>query len=57
VAPNPYQAYDYLPTSVLQFPEGQTMLDLMRQRGLSEVQQHRLTFGIASLYVGRKPPR
>ena len=55
VAPNPYQAYEYLPSSVLEFPEGQALLDLMQQRGLTELRQHPLTFGIATLYVGRKP--
>ncbi len=31
-------------------------LDLMASRGLIDVVQHPLTFGIASLYVGTKPP-
>lgn len=54
IAPNADNAYAYLPTSVLQFPDGQAMLDLMSSRGLANVAQHRLTFGIASLYVGTK---
>jgi demethylmenaquinone methyltransferase/2-methoxy-6-polyprenyl-1,4-benzoquinol methylase len=57
IAPNPDQAYSYLPTSVLQFPEGQAMLDLMAERGLEAPCQHRLTLGVATLYVGRKPGR
>jgi demethylmenaquinone methyltransferase/2-methoxy-6-polyprenyl-1,4-benzoquinol methylase len=55
LAPNVDQAYDYLPTSVLQFPEGEAMLALMRERGLADCRQHRLTFGVATLYVGTKP--
>ena len=54
-APNRYSAYEYLPQSVLQFPDGAAMLDLMTERGLVEVAQHPLTFGAASLYVGVKP--
>lgn len=57
IAPNDDNAYAYLPTSVLQFPEGRAMLDLMAARGLVEVREHRLTLGVATLYVGTKPPR
>jgi demethylmenaquinone methyltransferase/2-methoxy-6-polyprenyl-1,4-benzoquinol methylase len=55
LAPNADQAYDYLPRSVLQFPDGPEMLELLAARGLTELVQHRLTGGIASLYVGKKP--
>jgi demethylmenaquinone methyltransferase/2-methoxy-6-polyprenyl-1,4-benzoquinol methylase len=44
-----------LPQSVLAFPDGQAMLDLLAQRGLTELEQHPLTRGIATLYVGIKP--
>ena len=57
VAPNNDRAYEYLPESVLGFPDGQAMLDLLGQRGLTELEQHRLTRGIATLYVGTKPKR
>lgn len=55
IAPNQHDAYHYLPSSVLQFPDGQAMLDLLSSRGLSETRQYPLTFGIATLYVGTKP--
>jgi demethylmenaquinone methyltransferase / 2-methoxy-6-polyprenyl-1,4-benzoquinol methylase len=55
IAPNAENAYDYLPRSVLAFPDGQAMLDLLAQRGLIELEQHPLTCGIATLYVGTKP--
>jgi demethylmenaquinone methyltransferase/2-methoxy-6-polyprenyl-1,4-benzoquinol methylase len=55
LAPNDHGAYSYLPNSVMQFPDGQAMLDLMISRGLTQVVQHPLTFGIATLYVGTKP--
>lgn len=55
LAPNDDRAYDYLPSSVLDFPDGQAMLDLMASRGLTELVQYPLTLGIATLYVGTKP--
>ena len=48
------KAYEYLPASVFAFPQGKNFLDIMRGAGYSNVSQHRLTFGIASLYVGEK---
>jgi demethylmenaquinone methyltransferase / 2-methoxy-6-polyprenyl-1,4-benzoquinol methylase len=55
ISPNSDNAYGYLPRSVLAFPDGQAMLDLLAQRGLTELEQHPLTCGIATLYVGTKP--
>ena len=57
LAPNEHDAYAYLPNSVMQFPDGQAMLDLMAARGLIDARQYPLTFGVCSLYVGTKPPR
>ncbi|QEH37061.1 UbiE/COQ5 methyltransferase [Aquisphaera giovannonii] len=56
VAPNQDDAYHYLPSSVLAFPDGQDLLDLLGSRGLVDLTMHPLTFGIATLYVGTKPP-
>jgi demethylmenaquinone methyltransferase/2-methoxy-6-polyprenyl-1,4-benzoquinol methylase len=55
LAPNDSDAYNYLPASVMQFPDGRAMLDLLAARGLTDVRHHPLTFGIATLYVGVKP--
>jgi demethylmenaquinone methyltransferase / 2-methoxy-6-polyprenyl-1,4-benzoquinol methylase len=55
LAPNKDGAYDYLPRSVLEFPDGDEMLDLLASRGLAELKQFPLTCGIATLYVGTKP--
>ena len=55
LAPNQDDAYDYLPRSVLEFPDGQAMINLLASRGLTELEQHTLTFGICTLYVGTKP--
>ena len=54
VARNTLGAYQYLPDSVMEFPEGQALVDRMTANGLVEVRAHRLTFGIATLYVGTK---
>jgi demethylmenaquinone methyltransferase/2-methoxy-6-polyprenyl-1,4-benzoquinol methylase len=56
IAPNADDAYAYLPQSVLEFPDGQAMLNLLANRGLNELMQYSLTCGIATLYVGKKPP-
>jgi demethylmenaquinone methyltransferase/2-methoxy-6-polyprenyl-1,4-benzoquinol methylase len=54
LARNAQGAYNYLPASVGQFPEGQTLLERMRAAGLGRVQAQRFTLGIATLYVGEK---
>lgn len=48
-------AYHYLPASVLQFPDGEDLVQRLRQHGLVNVSFEPLTFGIATLYVGEKP--
>lgn len=55
IAPNEDQAYHYLPRTVLAFPDGQEMLDLLASRGLIDMKSYPLTLGIATLYVGTKP--
>ncbi len=48
------RAYDYLPASVMEFPDGEELAAKLRQHGLTDVQWYPMTFGIATLYVGRK---
>ncbi len=48
------RAYDYLPASVMEFPDGEDLAVILRRHGLIEVQWHPMTFGIATLYVGVK---
>lgn len=50
-----FDAYHYLPQSVGEFPSGAALADLMTATGLQDVRYHPLTFGIATLYWGRKP--
>lgn len=49
------RAYNYLPASVMQFPDGEALAERLLGHGLTEVRWHPFTFGIATLYVGTKP--
>ncbi|OWK34582.1 bifunctional demethylmenaquinone methyltransferase/2-methoxy-6-polyprenyl-1,4-benzoquinol methylase UbiE [Fimbriiglobus ruber] len=53
---SPESAYRYLPASVMSFPDGDELADKMRAHGLADVRYYPFTFGIATLYVGVKPP-
>ena len=48
------EAYRYLPDTVMQFPDGEEFLDILRKVGFSSVNQRSLTFGIATIYCGEK---
>ena len=52
---SPESAYNYLPASVLAFPDYEELAAKMTGHGLTGVVFHPLTFGIATLYVGTKP--
>lgn len=47
-------AYSYLPESVLAFPDDRKFLDLLQKAGFKNTRQHRLSFGIATIYVAQK---
>ena len=49
-------AYAYLPASVERFPAPGELGALMRAAGFATVSWQALTFGIAHLHVGDKPP-
>lgn len=53
-ARNSSAAYEYLPESVGQFPQGEALAARMRAAGLDAVRCHPLTLGVATLYVGVK---
>lgn len=50
-------AYAYLPESVKEFPSGEAFLEIYRKAGFTEVSIIPLTFGIASIYMGKKQPQ
>ncbi|MCO6481806.1 MAG: bifunctional demethylmenaquinone methyltransferase/2-methoxy-6-polyprenyl-1,4-benzoquinol methylase UbiE [Flavobacteriales bacterium] len=47
-------AYTYLPESVDAFPQGKQFERILLDCGLRDVHSRPLTFGVATLYVGRK---
>jgi demethylmenaquinone methyltransferase/2-methoxy-6-polyprenyl-1,4-benzoquinol methylase len=47
-------AYQYLPASVLEFPDYEALLAEMGRHGLNDLKYHSMTFGISTLYVGVK---
>jgi demethylmenaquinone methyltransferase / 2-methoxy-6-polyprenyl-1,4-benzoquinol methylase len=49
------EAYQYLPDTVMQFPDGDAFLEKLRSAGFHETGSHALTFGIASVYTAAKP--
>lgn len=54
LASNRQGAYNYLPASVMEFPEGPALVKRMEAAGLSQVTYRSLSLGIATLYVGVK---
>lgn len=48
------RAYTYLPESIAAVPQGDAMLQLMRNAGLSDCSFHKLTFGTCTIYIGHK---
>ena len=54
---SPESAYNYLPASVMGFPDYEELTAKMATHGLADLHYHPFTFGIATLYVGTKPPR
>ena len=48
-------AYSYLPASVATFPEREALAAIFNEAGLTSTTWRSLTFGIATLYWGRKP--
>ncbi len=49
------EAYSYLPQSVMNFPDNEDFMNMLRDSGFTDVEQERLSFGIASIYTGIKP--
>lgn len=54
MANNDKSAYEYLPSSVSQFPSGQDFADYMSACGLRDIQMFPMTLGVATLYMGVK---
>ncbi|MCB9252604.1 MAG: bifunctional demethylmenaquinone methyltransferase/2-methoxy-6-polyprenyl-1,4-benzoquinol methylase UbiE [Flavobacteriales bacterium] len=48
------KAYTYLPDSVKAFPEGEALIEIMKEAGYNKVKQHRYLFGVCTLYTAEK---
>ena len=48
------QAYEYLITTIEAFPQGETMIGILKKAGFTNVQFKRLTFGICTMYIAEK---
>jgi demethylmenaquinone methyltransferase / 2-methoxy-6-polyprenyl-1,4-benzoquinol methylase len=48
-------AYEYLPDSVLKFPDQKRLAALMREAGFEKVEYRNLTGGVAALHTGTRP--
>lgn len=49
------RAYSYLPESIAAVPRGDAMLELMRRAGFTDTAFRTLTFGVCTIYTGRRP--
>ncbi len=47
-------AYSYLPSSISNFPPQHEFASLMKQAGFEKVDVHLLSFGVATIFIGRK---
>ncbi|MFN6943682.1 MAG: bifunctional demethylmenaquinone methyltransferase/2-methoxy-6-polyprenyl-1,4-benzoquinol methylase UbiE [Cytophagaceae bacterium] len=47
-------AYTYLPESVEKFPYGQDFLNILQETGFKGLKCIKLTFGVSSIYIGKK---
>ena len=47
-------AYTYLTKTIEAFPQGERMMDILRQAGFKETSFRRLTFGICTMYMATK---
>ena len=49
------KAYDYLPDSIVEFPDRERFLEIMGRIGFVECRRYSQSLGIAQIYIGRKP--
>ena len=47
-------AYSYLTSTIEAFPQGETMVEVLRKTGFSKACFKRMTFGICTLYFAEK---
>lgn len=47
-------AYDYLNKTIAAFPQGERMMEILKNAGFKETRFERLTFGICTMYIATK---
>ncbi len=47
-------AYQYLPDTVMKFPDGDDFVNILRMIGFGSITRRPLTFGVATIYCGEK---
>ena len=52
-----YRAYEYLPESVQEFPDGEKFIDVLEKVGFENNMYFQQTFGIATIYQSEKPEK
>ena len=50
-------AYKYLAKTIEEFPSGKSMCDFIEGNGFNEAKCYPLSFGIASIYIAKKPEK
>lgn len=48
------EAYQYLPDTVMKFPDGEAFLNVLDSCGFTRLSRKPMTFGIATIYSGSK---
>ena len=48
------KAYDYLPDSIVEFPDRERFLEIMERTGFVECRRRSQSLGIAQIYIGKK---
>jgi demethylmenaquinone methyltransferase/2-methoxy-6-polyprenyl-1,4-benzoquinol methylase len=54
IVSNNRSAYEYLPNTIIEFPDGAKFCELLLSAGFSNVTWYPQTFGIASIYLAKK---
>jgi demethylmenaquinone methyltransferase/2-methoxy-6-polyprenyl-1,4-benzoquinol methylase len=49
------EAYQYLPSTVQEFPDGERLLDILHTTGYVRSRHYLLTLGIVTIYIAEKP--
>jgi demethylmenaquinone methyltransferase / 2-methoxy-6-polyprenyl-1,4-benzoquinol methylase len=54
IVSNDKEAYQYLPDTVMKFPDGDDFVNILKKTGFFSITYRALTFGVATVYSGEK---